>query len=190
MNYNHLYELFYSFFLNWYGIDIGSWFWFLVLLSKLDTCRYRIQINSLIIPYKSIKILYESIIPCIFVWKWKDSELEGMKRKRSLFGLSCFFTFSFPYINNSIKKLFLMFNIFSFICICLPSVPHSSSFLFAKLPEAYAIFQPIVDVMPVIPLFFFLLAFVWQAVVSFRWKLDCLKLKAKRIPDLVDKKRF
>nr|YP_008378769.1 photosystem II protein K [Najas flexilis]AFY64169.1 photosystem II protein K [Najas flexilis] len=61
-----------------------------------------------------------------------------------------------------------MLNIFSFICICLSSVPHSSSFLFAKLPEAYAIFQPIVDVMPVIPLFFFLLAFVWQAVVSFR----------------------
>nr|YP_009690638.1 photosystem II protein K [Lomariopsis japurensis]QEG57418.1 photosystem II protein K [Lomariopsis japurensis] len=39
---------------------------------------------------------------------------------------------------------------------------------FAKLPEAYAIFDPIVDVMPVIPVFFFLLAFVWQAAVSFR----------------------
>nr|YP_009973920.1 photosystem II protein K [Eupodium kaulfussii]YP_009974010.1 photosystem II protein K [Marattia cicutifolia]QNH93884.1 photosystem II protein K [Eupodium kaulfussii]QNH93974.1 photosystem II protein K [Marattia cicutifolia] len=38
----------------------------------------------------------------------------------------------------------------------------------AKLPEAYAIFDPIVDVMPVIPLFFFLLAFVWQAAVSFK----------------------
>lgn len=40
--------------------------------------------------------------------------------------------------------------------------------IFAKLPEAYAIFDPIVDVMPIIPLFFFLLAFVWQASVSFR----------------------
>nr|NP_569610.1 photosystem II protein K [Psilotum nudum]Q8WI34.1 RecName: Full=Photosystem II reaction center protein K; Short=PSII-K; Flags: Precursor [Psilotum nudum]AGC26774.1 photosystem II reaction center protein K [Psilotum nudum]BAB84197.1 PSII K protein [Psilotum nudum] len=39
---------------------------------------------------------------------------------------------------------------------------------FAKLPEAYAIFDPIVDVMPIIPVFFFLLAFVWQAAVSFR----------------------
>nr|YP_010157594.1 photosystem II protein K [Stuckenia pectinata]QRG29289.1 photosystem II protein K [Stuckenia pectinata] len=61
-----------------------------------------------------------------------------------------------------------MFNIFSLICICLNSAPHSSSFFFAKLPEAYAIFNPIVDIMPVIPLFFFLLAFVWQAAVSFR----------------------
>nr|YP_009667722.1 photosystem II protein K [Schistochila macrodonta]QCW58498.1 photosystem II protein K [Schistochila macrodonta] len=41
-------------------------------------------------------------------------------------------------------------------------------FIFSKLPEAYAIFDPIVDVMPIIPLFFFLLAFVWQASVSFR----------------------
>nr|YP_009032885.1 photosystem II protein K [Diplopterygium glaucum]YP_010377584.1 photosystem II protein K [Diplopterygium chinense]AHA59671.1 photosystem II protein K [Diplopterygium glaucum]QYC92946.1 photosystem II protein K [Diplopterygium chinense] len=39
---------------------------------------------------------------------------------------------------------------------------------FAKLPEAYAIFDPIVDVMPVIPVFFLLPAFVWQAAVSFR----------------------
>ncbi|KAK9660351.1 hypothetical protein RND81_O314700 [Saponaria officinalis] len=39
---------------------------------------------------------------------------------------------------------------------------------FAKLPEAYAFLSPIVDFMPVIPLLFFLLAFVWQAAVSFR----------------------
>jgi photosystem II PsbK protein len=38
----------------------------------------------------------------------------------------------------------------------------------AKLPEAYAPFDPIVDVLPIIPLLFFLLAFVWQAAVSFR----------------------
>ncbi|NP_904082.1 photosystem II protein K (chloroplast) [Amborella trichopoda] len=59
-------------------------------------------------------------------------------------------------------------NIFSLICICLHSALHSSGFFFAKLPEAYAVFNPIVDVMPVIPLFFFLLAFVWQAAASFR----------------------
>nr|YP_008474454.1 photosystem II protein K [Lygodium japonicum]YP_010981698.1 photosystem II protein K [Lygodium circinatum]AGI51419.1 photosystem II protein K [Lygodium japonicum]AHA59616.1 photosystem II protein K [Lygodium japonicum]UYR96071.1 photosystem II protein K [Lygodium circinatum] len=44
----------------------------------------------------------------------------------------------------------------------------SSDAFLAKLPEAYAIFDPIVDVMPVIPVFSLLLAFVWQAAVSFR----------------------
>lgn len=39
---------------------------------------------------------------------------------------------------------------------------------FAKLPEAYAPFDPIVDVLPIIPVLFLLLAFVWQASVSFR----------------------
>jgi photosystem II PsbK protein len=41
------------------------------------------------------------------------------------------------------------------------------SFL-TRLPEAYAIFDPIVDVLPIIPVLFLLLAFVWQASVSFR----------------------
>jgi photosystem II PsbK protein len=40
--------------------------------------------------------------------------------------------------------------------------------LLAKLPEAYAIFDPLVDVLPVIPLLFLALAFVWQASVGFR----------------------
>nr|YP_010542067.1 photosystem II protein K [Pittosporum truncatum]UYG19595.1 photosystem II protein K [Pittosporum truncatum] len=61
-----------------------------------------------------------------------------------------------------------MLNIFSLICICLNSVLSSSGLFFAKLPEAYAFLNPVVDLMPVIPLFFFLLAFVWQAAVSFR----------------------
>lgn len=39
---------------------------------------------------------------------------------------------------------------------------------FAQLPEAYAIFKPLIDVLPIIPLFFLLLAFVWQAAVGFR----------------------
>jgi photosystem II PsbK protein len=38
----------------------------------------------------------------------------------------------------------------------------------AKLPEAYSIFSPIVDILPVIPILFLLLAFVWQASVGFR----------------------
>nr|YP_009231427.1 photosystem II protein K [Ephedra foeminea]YP_009694718.1 photosystem II protein K [Ephedra intermedia]YP_009694791.1 photosystem II protein K [Ephedra sinica]YP_010207338.1 photosystem II protein K [Ephedra przewalskii]YP_010451846.1 photosystem II protein K [Ephedra alata]YP_010451913.1 photosystem II protein K [Ephedra altissima]YP_010451980.1 photosystem II protein K [Ephedra americana]YP_010452047.1 photosystem II protein K [Ephedra andina]YP_010452114.1 photosystem II protein K [Ep len=44
----------------------------------------------------------------------------------------------------------------------------SSNLFFCKLPEAYANFDPLVNIMPIIPVFFFLLAFVWQAVVSFR----------------------
>nr|YP_008965094.1 photosystem II protein K [Nageia nagi]UHB41155.1 photosystem II protein K [Nageia fleuryi]BAK86675.1 photosystem II protein K [Nageia nagi]BAO19778.1 photosystem II protein K [Nageia nagi]BCK60632.1 photosystem II protein K [Nageia nagi] len=43
-----------------------------------------------------------------------------------------------------------------------------NNLFFAKLPEAYAIYDPIVNVMPVIPVLFFLLAFAWQAAVSFR----------------------
>nr|YP_010338011.1 photosystem II protein K [Timspurckia oligopyrenoides]UNJ17596.1 photosystem II protein K [Timspurckia oligopyrenoides] len=41
-------------------------------------------------------------------------------------------------------------------------------FLIAKLPEAYDIFRPLVDILPVIPVLFLLLAFVWQASVGFR----------------------
>ncbi|HIK38793.1 MAG: photosystem II reaction center protein K [Geminocystis sp.] len=40
--------------------------------------------------------------------------------------------------------------------------------LLAKLPEAYQAFKPLIDVLPVIPVFFLLLAFVWQAAVGFR----------------------
>nr|YP_010047539.1 photosystem II protein K [Pilea glauca (nom. nud.)]QPK42146.1 photosystem II protein K [Pilea glauca (nom. nud.)]USG97937.1 photosystem II protein K [Pilea alpina] len=61
-----------------------------------------------------------------------------------------------------------MINILSLICICLNYTLYSSSFFVAKLPEAYAFLNPVVDVMPVIPVLFFLLAFVWQAAVSFR----------------------
>nr|QKK47604.1 PSII K protein [Paysonia grandiflora] len=61
-----------------------------------------------------------------------------------------------------------MLNIFNLISICFNSALFSSTFLVGKLPEAYAFLNPIVDVMPVIPLFFLLLAFVWQAAVSFR----------------------
>jgi photosystem II PsbK protein len=40
--------------------------------------------------------------------------------------------------------------------------------LLAKLPEAYSFFDPLVDVLPIIPVFFLLLAFVWQAAVGFK----------------------
>nr|AJD00232.1 photosystem II protein K [Cycas debaoensis]AOW68768.1 photosystem II protein K [Cycas debaoensis]UCU07546.1 photosystem II protein K [Cycas sexseminifera]UCU09546.1 photosystem II protein K [Cycas bifida]UDY71550.1 photosystem II protein K [Cycas debaoensis] len=52
--------------------------------------------------------------------------------------------------------------------ICLDDALHLNDLFLAKLPEAYAIFDPVVDVMPIIPVLFFLLAFVWQAAVSFR----------------------
>jgi photosystem II PsbK protein len=40
--------------------------------------------------------------------------------------------------------------------------------LLSTLPEAYRMFEPLVDVLPVIPVFFLLLAFVWQAAIGFR----------------------
>ena len=43
-----------------------------------------------------------------------------------------------------------------------------AALILAKLPEAYAIFNPLIDVLPIIPVFFLLLAFVWQAAVGFR----------------------
>nr|DBA09226.1 TPA_asm: photosystem II subunit K [Corydalis lupinoides] len=61
-----------------------------------------------------------------------------------------------------------MLNIFSLICICFNSALHFMNFVFAKLPEAYVFLTPIIDVMPVIPVLFLLLALVWQAAVSFR----------------------
>lgn len=40
--------------------------------------------------------------------------------------------------------------------------------ILGKLPEAYIIFRPLIDILPVIPVFFLLLAFVWQAAIGFR----------------------
>ena len=53
---------------------------------------------------------------------------------------------------------------------CVEKVNSSmeAALLLAKLPEAYSILDPLVDVLPLIPLFFLLLAFVWQAAVGFR----------------------
>ena len=40
--------------------------------------------------------------------------------------------------------------------------------LLAQLLEAYQAFSPLIDILPLIPVFFLLLAFVWQASVGFR----------------------
>jgi photosystem II PsbK protein len=37
-----------------------------------------------------------------------------------------------------------------------------------KLPESFEIFSPLADILPVIPILFLLLAFVWQSAVGFR----------------------
>ena len=42
----------------------------------------------------------------------------------------------------------------------------------AQLPEAYQAFGPLIDILPIIPLFFLLPAFVWQASVGFRGTAD------------------
>lgn len=141
------------------------------------------KLNLLIITYNSIKILYKSMISSILFWELKDFWLGEFKE--GFFGIPYLFFFIFKgyqlsititqskynYLQVQEKKMFVMLNIFSLICICLHSTLYSSSFFLAKLPEAYAFLNPIVDFMPVIPLLFFLLAFVWQAAVSFRWDL-------------------
>lgn len=57
--------------------------------------------------------------------------------------------------------MFVMFNIFSLICICFNFVFYLNSFFFVKLFEVYVVFNLIVDVMFVIFVFFFFLVFVW-----------------------------
>jgi photosystem II PsbK protein len=65
-------------------------------------------------------------------------------------------------------RFFIVFGKFYFYFFLDIFMIHSSLFILGRLPEAYAPFDPIVDVLPIIPLLFFLLAFVWQASVSFR----------------------
>ena len=45
---------------------------------------------------------------------------------------------------------------------------YMETILLSKLPGAFAVFSPLVDVLPAIPVLFLLLAFVWQASVGFR----------------------
>ena len=44
----------------------------------------------------------------------------------------------------------------------------NAAMLVATLPEAYRAFGPLIDVLPILPIFFLLLAFVWQASVGFK----------------------
>ncbi len=40
--------------------------------------------------------------------------------------------------------------------------------IIARLPEVYSTLYPLINVLPAIPVLFFLLAFAWQASVGFR----------------------
>ena len=63
---------------------------------------------------------------------------------------------------NIIKSNIITFRNFKIILSLMETL------LLSRLPEAYVVFSPIVDVLPVIPVFFLLLAFVWQAAIGFR----------------------
>ncbi len=41
-------------------------------------------------------------------------------------------------------------------------------FLLSKLPETFSAFEPLVSILPIIPVFFFLLAFAWQSSLGFK----------------------
>jgi len=76
-------------------------------------------------------------------------------------------------INQKIKWFYSKINIIKFNIITLKNFIDYNllimeTLLLSRLPEAYVIFSPIVDVLPIIPVFFLLLAFVWQAAIGFR----------------------
>ncbi|CAN4084797.1 unnamed protein product [Withania somnifera] len=64
-----------------------------------------------------------------------------------------------------------MLNTFSLIGICLNLTLYSSSFFFDKLHEAYAFLNPIVDIMPIIPLVIFSLSLCLENCVMLTIKL-------------------
>lgn len=140
-------------------------------------CRYWIQLNWLIITYWSLPRI--QLRYCMKVWFLRFSlrifDYGDSNKKKEVEVVFAYRTYP-PFLisitqskGNYLQeqKMSVMLKIFSLIC--LNSALYSSSFFFGKLPEAYAFLNPIVDFMPVIPVLFFLLAFVWQAAVSFRW---------------------
>jgi photosystem II PsbK protein len=45
---------------------------------------------------------------------------------------------------------------------------HLALLLANSTPPEWAWMNPLIDLLPIIPIFFFLLAFVWQAAVGFK----------------------
>lgn len=60
----------------------------------------------------------------------------------------------------AILKLFLVFLVGGFMMQFMT--------VMASLPDGYELFDPLVDLLPVIPVLFLLLAFVWQAAAGFK----------------------
>lgn len=85
-----------------------------------------------------------------------------VETKKNIININQNFLYFYSKI-NIIK--FIIFNTTNFIYL---EVSFMESLLLARLPEAYVVFSPIVDVLPIIPVFFLLLAFVWQAAIGFR----------------------
>jgi len=75
----------------------------------------------------------------------------------------CSKTLDISYYNRDI-----FYNIIKFSLSNKFHIQMNVNLLLSALPEPYSAFRPIVDVMPAIPVFFLLLAFVWQASVGFR----------------------
>ena len=70
-------------------------------------------------------------------------------------------------INKKFKEFYTKINIINLRNL-IQTYLVMETLLLSRLPEAYVVFSPIVDVLPVIPVFFLLLAFVWQAAIGFR----------------------
>ena len=85
---------------------------------------------------------------------------------KKLFPLIKFITLFREKIPCSLKKL--LYNLSRIIFNNEVNILMDMIFLLSALPEPYSAFRPIVDIMPAIPVFFLLLAFVWQASVGFR----------------------
>jgi hypothetical protein len=71
------------------------------------------------------------------------------------------------------NEILVMPNLLSLTCTFYNSVLYPARFFFAKLPEAYAYFNPIVDVMPIIPLFF---SISLCLASCFKFPMKCLVL--------------
>lgn len=74
-------------------------------------------------------------------------------------------TFVAPAGERSLRGAEVNEDVAKLAALGLLAVPEAAH---ARLPDEFVAFAPIVDVLPVLPIFFLLLAFLWQAAVGFR----------------------
>ena len=91
-----------------------------------------------------------------------NQEVESSIPSISFFFFYCFYKFTLNY--NKIKIEY----VYSKIEELKKLKFYMETILLSKLPGVFAVFSPLADILPVIPVLFFLLAFVWQASVGFR----------------------